>query len=99
MGAVGVMNIGAAKLAGSKLNKIRSALTDEARCRELFNQHDVDHSGELDTAELARMAQALGSSLTHNELEAAIISLDTDRSGAVSFEEFMVWFRGEGATQ
>jgi hypothetical protein len=59
-----------------------------AGARELFNSLDVDHDGQLTRTELAEAMRALDSSISADQIAAAFGTLDTDGSGAVSFEEF-----------
>lgn len=60
-----------------------------------FKQFDADNSGTLDSAELAKLTAALGSSLSLNELESALFILDTSGDGKVSLEEFLAWWEGK----
>lgn len=55
---------------------------------------DSDNSGTLDSAELAALCKALGSSLDHNELVAALNTMDKDGNGSISYEEFYGWWSG-----
>lgn len=60
-----------------------------------FDEFDIDGSGKLDTAEFAELCAALGSSLSRNELESALLTLDTNRDGVISRPEFLAWWRGD----
>lgn len=44
--------------------------------------------------ELAALCAALGSPLDHNELVAALDTMDTDGSGNISYDEFYQWWSG-----
>ena len=70
-------------------------LAAEDDVRKTFYQFDEDQDGRLSTSELARLCHSLGSKLTHNELQAAITSLDANRDGYIQEEEFLRWWRGE----
>lgn len=59
-----------------------------------LSQYDTDGDGKLSTTELSRLCKALGSRLTHSELEAAVTALDLNRNGYVEEEEFLRWWRG-----
>jgi Ca2+-binding EF-hand superfamily protein len=64
------------------------------KVRGKFSQHDRNGDGSLDSEEFAALCAELGSPLTPAEVEAALLMLDTDRSGAVSIEEFLRWWSG-----
>ena len=49
----------------------------------LFQQHDADGSGALDTAELAALCASLGTTLSAVELESALLLLDVDGDGTI----------------
>lgn len=65
--------------------------------RTLFDEVDVDQSGELDEQEIARLyKKARGQKLGKKELRAAMQEMDTDRGNGVSFEEFEKWWSVNG---
>jgi len=72
----------------------RADMTDEEAVRAKFYEFDKDKSGALDSPELAKLCQSLGSPLTYNQLESALLLLDKDGDGAVEFGEFFDWWRG-----
>ena len=45
------------------------------------------------------LAQALGSEMTPNELEASMLMMDVNSSGKLDFDEFMMWWRGDHASE
>ena len=55
---------------------------------------DRDGNGSLDSAELAELCKSLGSPLDHNELVAALNTMDTNNDGSVTYEEFFGWWSG-----
>lgn len=63
----------------------------DARHRAVFEQADVDRSGQLSAAEFATLP--LASATT--EIELQLIKADADKNGVVSFEEFETTMRPE----
>jgi len=51
--------------------------------------------GSLDSSELAALVASLGTTLTLNELEAALLLLDRNDDGKITFEEFLSWYEGK----
>lgn len=94
---VGAAIFTAARSAAVQASTLKAAAFDEATLRRKFEAADVDKNGTLDTAELASLCADLGCNLTRNELEAALVVLDRDGDGSISFEEFVTWYRGNDA--
>lgn len=53
------------------------------QARTTFAEFDEDGDGKLSTSELARLCHQMGSKLTHNELQAAVLTLDVNRDGYI----------------
>lgn len=68
------------------------ALDERRRIKMKFDEADVDGSGELDAGELAAFCESLGTKLTEDELEAALLILDESGDGQISYEEFAEWW-------
>jgi len=62
-------------------------------------QADIDESGELDHEELVIIMGILGSTLTPQEAETAVMMLDDDKSGAVSLGEFIKFMERDDASK
>jgi hypothetical protein len=52
----------------------------------------ADGSGQLDRAEVGKLAAKLGRELTVGELDEAMAQMDIDGSGGVDYEEFEEWW-------
>lgn len=66
--------------------------TNRVRFGDLFAQHDVDNSGALDAAELARLVEeVLGTRtpLAPSDIAYLMAMLDLDASRSISAEEFL----------
>jgi len=87
--------LGAAKAATvsgvAAANLARAAAEDET-LRALFDEIDADGNGTLDRHEIGRMAKVLGMPLSSNQLDSAMVQMDTDHSGGVDYEEFKAWY-------
>ena len=55
-----------------------------------FEQFDIDGSGEIDADELQKAMRTLGHSMTVQQCEQAIASVDEDESGQIDLNEFIV---------
>jgi len=78
----------------NKLTDLKKSMASESFVNGKFDEMDADSSGYLESKELAALCQALGSSLDHNELEAALTLMDTSGDGKISKEEFFGWWSG-----
>eukprot|EP00760_Papus_ankaliazontas_P032947 PhM_4_TR6096/c0_g1_i1/m.107086/K02183/CALM; calmodulin len=58
--------------------------------KEVFNHFDTDHSGSIDIDELGKVFDAMGQSLSKEELGQLIAQVDDDGSGEIEFQEFML---------
>jgi hypothetical protein len=68
------------------------AMDERRRIKIKFDEADVDGSGELDASELAAFCESLGTKLSADELEAALLILDESGDGQISYEEFAEWW-------
>ena len=66
-------------------------------CREeaqlAFQQYDADGTGELDSEEISTLLESeLCQPIRGATLQGFMDEIDTDRSGTVDFEEFLLWY-------
>jgi len=97
--AVGIFSLVVANHAKKKLNRLHVALVaghenDSAAITEAFRKFDTDNNNSLSQAELALVANDLGTHFEKNELTAIFSLLDSDRSGDISIQEFEAWWMG-----
>jgi hypothetical protein len=59
---------------------------------KVFKKYDTDDSGSIEKDELAAMMAELGTSLTDEQVEAALKDLDMNGDGVVDFSEFASWY-------
>ena len=83
-------------------NKVEQLVGVDSRpavrdAREWFGVIDADGSGQLNSDELATLyRRATGEKLSKKQLKQAMHEMDTDGSGAISFEEFSKWWYTNG---
>ncbi|WP_343073325.1 EF-hand domain-containing protein [Pyxidicoccus fallax] len=59
---------------------------------DIFQRYDRNRTGSIERAEFARLLEALGQNVTDEELEIALDTVDTDRTGKISWREFKAWW-------
>lgn len=57
--------------------------------RAAFTVYDKDGSGEIDVKELREVLKQSGQHYNDEQIQAIIASADTDKSGALNFQEFV----------
>lgn len=72
---------------------IPKELVVESEVRKVFDRYDTNKSGEIDIRELSQMVGSLGLRISREEINNAMLDLDLDKSGAISFEEFWQWWQ------
>lgn len=77
-----------------QLNFAKGTMQNEQEVIAKFCEFDKDHSGSLDTKELAALCKALGAKMTMNEIESALFILDKDANGKIEMEEFLAFWKG-----
>lgn len=68
---------------------------DEKEIRAAFDGFDKDGSGVIEVGEFKMLLAKLGEDPDAEQLQEALETLDTDKTGTISFEEFLVWWRDE----
>ncbi|MDP2439329.1 MAG: EF-hand domain-containing protein [archaeon] len=61
----------------------------------MFDKYDFDRSGNITAVEFREMVYEMGYYLSERELKMALLMLDTDGDGKVSYPEFLVWWRND----
>lgn len=65
----------------------------EKLCQTIFDKYDANKSGEIDIRELENLTRALGLSMSREALNNSMFELDSNKNGAISFEEFWTWWQ------
>jgi len=76
---------------------LRPEELSEMRCRKLFSHFDVNGSGEIDMRELGQLVKGMGLRMQQEQINNAMVDLDQNNNGSISFDEFWDWF-GVAAT-
>lgn len=63
-----------------------------SKLAQMWKQIDADDSGELDSQELKKVMVLMGKDESTLDVDAAMVALDKDNSGSVSFGEFQTWW-------
>lgn len=98
MCGLGVMSVVVACHTRSKLVKAQNKLKEligasQGDIKAKFQEFDTNHNGTIDVTELQDLCASLGAPLQGKaEVNAALNSLDSDRSGEIDLHEFTEWF-------
>jgi len=86
--------------------EVAMTMRDVLEVKQVFDSYDLDKSGELDVSEFENVVHTLlqaqlRDNVSEEELARQIKSLswsqvDTDKTGQVSFEEFLRWYSSNG---
>jgi Ca2+-binding EF-hand superfamily protein len=60
--------------------------------RDSFEYNDRDGDGRIDLGEFASMLDELGAEVDANEARVGFTAIDSDRDGAIEFDEFVDWW-------
>ena len=85
------MNVGVGICASLKTASVSLSVE---RAQEVFDEHDKNQNGFLETVELQSCLNSFGIELNVVELEAAIIEMDIDGDGKINKREFTLWAQG-----
>ena len=59
----------------------------------IFQKHDKDGSGSIDASEFADMCYDMGHYLSPEQVEQALLAMDSNGNGEIEYEEFLQWWR------
>ncbi|MFP2912896.1 EF-hand domain-containing protein, partial [Pyxidicoccus sp. 3LFB2] len=59
---------------------------------DIFQRYDRNRTGSIERSEFARLLEALGQNVTDEELEIAVDTVDTERTGKISWKAFKAWW-------
>jgi Ca2+-binding EF-hand superfamily protein len=74
------------------LDYVKPGAEERGRLRESFDAFDLNHDGRLTLGEFIRFMEDLDENLTAEECEIGFEEIDSDRDGAIEFEEFATWW-------
>lgn len=74
------------------LDYVRPGAEERGRLRETFDFNDINKDGRLTLGEFIRFMESVDESLTAAECEIGFDEVDTNRDGAIGFDEFYQWW-------
>jgi calmodulin len=74
------------------LDYVRPGAEERGRLREDFDFNDLNKDGRLSLGEFIRYMRAVDENMTAQECEIGFDEIDTDRDGAIEFDEFFAWW-------
>eukprot|EP00602_Paraphysomonas_sp_CaronLab_P004794 CAMPEP_0185021358 /NCGR_PEP_ID=MMETSP1103-20130426/4051_1 /TAXON_ID=36769 /ORGANISM="Paraphysomonas bandaiensis, Strain Caron Lab Isolate" /LENGTH=1351 /DNA_ID=CAMNT_0027552843 /DNA_START=296 /DNA_END=4348 /DNA_ORIENTATION=+ len=71
------------------LEKLRESARSSERAKLLFNQFDIDNSGEIDKDELFQLMKSIGLDIDETEIEDMMAMFDINGDGTIELPEFI----------
>mmetsp|Transcript_22581 Transcript_22581/g.42113 ORF Transcript_22581/g.42113 Transcript_22581/m.42113 type:complete len:1139 (+) Transcript_22581:708-4124(+) len=75
------------------LHRLRVAANDINKAKELFNEFDIDKSGEIDKHEFMALLQAVGIPTSESIIDKCMFLVDVDGSGMIELDELIDFFK------
>jgi Ca2+-binding EF-hand superfamily protein len=76
------------------LDYVKPGAEQRGRLREDFDFNDLNKDGRLTLGEFIRFMESVDENITTEECEIGFDEIDTNRDGAIEFEEFADWWSG-----
>jgi Ca2+-binding EF-hand superfamily protein len=76
------------------LDYVQPGAEERARLREDFDFNDLNHDGRLTLGEFIRFMRNVDEDMSAEECEIGFEAIDTNKDGAIEFEEFEAWSKG-----
>ncbi len=76
------------------LDYVRPGAEEDGRLREDFDFNDLNHDGRLTLGEFIRFMRSVDENMSAAECQIGFDEIDTNRDGAIEFEEFAAWAKG-----
>lgn len=74
------------------LDYVHPGSEQRARLREDFDFNDLNKDGKLTLGEFIRFMESADEDMTTEECEIGFDEIDTNRDGAIEFDEFLAWW-------
>lgn len=86
-------------LTGGGMNDLSKSIETREQLQAIFASVDKDHSGTLESSELAVLLEDLSMKPDPDELETIMREMDTNFDGEIEFEEFVTWVSSQGSAE
>jgi Ca2+-binding EF-hand superfamily protein len=74
------------------LDYVRPGAEQRGRLREDFDFNDLNKDGKLSLGEFIRFMETVDEEITAEECQIGFDEIDSNRDGAIEFEEFLAWW-------
>ncbi len=74
------------------LDYVQPGAEERGRLREDFDYNDLNKDGRLTLGEFIRYMQNVDGNMTVEECEIGFDQMDSNRNGAIEFDEFLAWW-------
>ena len=74
------------------LDYIKPGAEQRGRLREDFDFNDLNKDGRLTLGEFIRFMESVDEHITAEECQIGFDEIDTNRDGAIEFDEFAAWW-------
>jgi calmodulin len=74
------------------LDYVQPGAEERGRLREDFDFNDLNKDGRLTLGEFIRYMENLDENITSEEAQIGFDEIDSNRDGAIEFEEFLAWW-------
>ena len=74
------------------LDYVRPGAERRGQLRETFDFNDLNRDGKLTLGEFIRFMETLDEEMSAEECEIGFEEIDTNRDGAIEFDEFLAWW-------
>ena len=74
------------------LDYVQPGAEERGRLREDFDYNDLNKDGRLTLGEFIRYMQNVDENMTVEECEVGFDQMDSNRNGAIEFDEFLAWW-------
>ena len=95
---VGIIYLIVGRRTAKKLSDLRKSLISEEDLQLKFREVDLDDSGTITKGQFKTLTVNMGLDLGRREVEAAMMYLDKEDAGEITYEEFQNWWLNWEAT-
>lgn len=74
------------------LDYVKPGAEERGRLREDFDYNDLDKDGRLTLGEFIRFMENVDENVTAEECQIGFDEIDSNRDGAITFDEFHSWW-------